>query len=1396
MEEGKSNLDIDTNGVSSENGHSSTYKMEIGIAKLDNSYLENHLQCARVVQNPMSQESLSGREDLFNLSSVGGTISPGYPNDEYEEIGNVQKGDNSSEDMERSRSLSSEDVFASGDFDDYLDPICSPKSVNNDDSGPGSLNTVNVNDPPMIIMTPTHEYEDLSPVSPQEVCTSYTSLTLKTPNQSTVSDSTDAKETNIYDNCDIYENDIHVPRITTIGHSNVSNRKEGKGNLVDIENSSDEKENVEKKSGGMNELANESEMDFLSDKIEDMQDNFSVRSIQGSVANLGDVSCDVFEESGNVDEIEDDIDDDSNSDNQGEFDFTSLEQQNEVEDELDRYVPMENVGGNFNASEKDEKVEAKFEDNLKDDCSVLSIQGSVSYLDDSVSYFTENVDQQLSGMNETINEFESDIIPNEAEDDIKDSCSMGSIQGSVDYLDDDISCDVVDESRIVDEMEDIEDDFDTTDSKNQGKINFSALEERNSQTQDEFNRYKYMRNNDEGLSTSELDNKSEDNLRDNCSVISVQGSVSYLYDNVSCFTDDLVSIGKSDSESDENITEPPKIKVIEEKQNYKKFSRDDDLVFSKSTTDSDLDQIPSNLVKRLSQQFSKSMGDLRYVPFSFSARKTSLPKIYKEEEKGPKGQKTTRTKEEETRVEESETGQKTTTTTKTTTVVQNGDISNGPQEVEEETKTRKPTVQEEIMSVEGGVYENEPVHEPGVVRESDPKNIGEELPEVGTAKSMLQRFTQIQEDSKKPVVGKRQATPPRGSGPVEYVSEPRAVIEKPEQKLEGGIFENQPVSEEGVVKSYDTVEDVKPEQGYARNVLAKFKEIETQVKNRPPPSPKKELTPDRFTKGEYVSEPRSTFQTYEGKTESGIFESQPKEDRDVVKSYEHEQEVLPEQGTARNLVSRFKEYESKSKSPSTPREKKELTPDRFTKGEYVSEPRATFEQYEGQVEAGIYESKPVECPEIVKSGEYYEEPLPEQGYAKNVISKFKDIQKGAGSPSSSPANKPREITPPRQDTFSGVLENKPQERSDIVHSYDVREEDMPETGTTRNLLNKFREIQHSGSNSPASPRLKKEFTPPPQSGIYENTPQKHLTVEQREAESGILENNPDRREGVAREEEPSAGTVEFPERGYAKNMVSKWKQLETEHSKSASPSPRYKEFTPPREEPRIKSPLSPKSPAGTNSSVHPRDLPGQYQEQGGPGIYENQPTHRADIAREDETDWSEGLPKEGTSKSLISKFRSVQEEAKKSQEVPKPISRRDSADSPRSPKKKMFEERSDSPERGENTPTSVGTPKSPFVAVQLEKCAACQKTVYAMEKIEMNKNCYHRACFKCSHCNSRLTAKTFSMNEGVMYCTNHFKQLFARKGNYDEGFGRQQHKKRWQGDQPNGEQQTVQEATA
>ena len=36
------------------------------------------------------------------------------------------------------------------------------------------------------------------------------------------------------------------------------------------------------------------------------------------------------------------------------------------------------------------------------------------------------------------------------------------------------------------------------------------------------------------------------------------------------------------------------------------------------------------------------------------------------------------------------------------------------------------------------------------------------------------------------------------------------------------------------------------------------------------------------------------------------------------------------------------------------------------------------------------------------------------------------------------------------------------------------------------------------------------------------------------------------------------------------------------------------------------------------------------------------------------------------------------------------------------------------------------------------KCAVCQKSVYAMEKLEADKIVYHKTCFKCSVCKTIL----------------------------------------------------------
>nr|XP_014715902.2 xin actin-binding repeat-containing protein 2 isoform X4 [Equus asinus] len=78
-----------------------------------------------------------------------------------------------------------------------------------------------------------------------------------------------------------------------------------------------------------------------------------------------------------------------------------------------------------------------------------------------------------------------------------------------------------------------------------------------------------------------------------------------------------------------------------------------------------------------------------------------------------------------------------------------------------------------------------------------------------------------------------------------------------------------------------------------------------------------------------------------------------------------------------------------------------------------------------------------------------------------------------------------------------------------------------------------------------------------------------------------------------------------------------------------------------------------------------------------------------------------------------------------------------------------------------------------------EICILCQKTVYPMECLVADKQSFHKSCFRCHHCNSKLSLGNYASLHGQIYCKPHFKQLFKSKGNYDEGFGHKQHKDQW-----------------
>lgn len=100
--------------------------------------------------------------------------------------------------------------------------------------------------------------------------------------------------------------------------------------------------------------------------------------------------------------------------------------------------------------------------------------------------------------------------------------------------------------------------------------------------------------------------------------------------------------------------------------------------------------------------------------------------------------------------------------------------------------------------------------------------------------------------------------------------------------------------------------------------------------------------------------------------------------------------------------------------------------------------------------------------------------------------------------------------------------------------------------------------------------------------------------------------------------------------------------------------------------------------------------------------------------------------------------------------------------------------------KGSSGNSTVQLSKSCSLRAQVkETCAACQKTVYPMEWLVADKLIFHNSCFCCKHCHTKLSLGSYAAMHGEFYCKPHFQQLFKSKGNYDEGFGRKQHKELW-----------------
>ncbi|XP_042512653.1 LIM domain-containing protein WLIM2b-like [Macadamia integrifolia] len=70
----------------------------------------------------------------------------------------------------------------------------------------------------------------------------------------------------------------------------------------------------------------------------------------------------------------------------------------------------------------------------------------------------------------------------------------------------------------------------------------------------------------------------------------------------------------------------------------------------------------------------------------------------------------------------------------------------------------------------------------------------------------------------------------------------------------------------------------------------------------------------------------------------------------------------------------------------------------------------------------------------------------------------------------------------------------------------------------------------------------------------------------------------------------------------------------------------------------------------------------------------------------------------------------------------------------------------------------------------LQKCKACDKTVYVVDLLTADGVDYHKSCFKCSHCRGTLVMSNYSSMDGVLYCKPHFEQLFKETGSFTKNF--------------------------
>ena len=295
------------------------------------------------------------------------------------------------------------------------------------------------------------------------------------------------------------------------------------------------------------------------------------------------------------------------------------------------------------------------------------------------------------------------------------------------------------------------------------------------------------------------------------------------------------------------------------------------------------------------------------------------------------------------------------------------------------------------------------------------------------------------------------------------------------------------------------------------------------------------------------------------------------------------------------------------------------------------------------------------------SGEESLDELPAQGTSRNLAAKFRELEGGVPMPLHQERKPVRKITPPREELSRSIIESQVHaHQPDVVRAEDPAEaeDELPPAEYTKNIVAKFRSFENLENSPPSpvrpvevkrSPAAARQYSrPSPDSGISDNEKEPVVVnsgyTEHEEVEDKAMsENNPIQLADVVRESDKH-DEEELPEHGFTRSLVAQWRNMEA--TIGGRPDASVNNLKP-KAETRTWNKSPQREQAQPVHHTPPRHHTSSESSQDEGPEYENVPQKKADpeVIHADDHHPEDELPAPSTTKNMLARFQSMQEEA-------------------------------------------------------------------------------------------------------------------------------------------------------